>query len=250
MSAKMGIQKLISLSVLGVAMTLSGNAFAGVAGIVGSKHDFSTSGTGGNWTGEICQACHTPHNALSNAGTGATVDGPLWNHNPSTAIGTFTLYTGNYGGARTATLNAVMTQPAGTSLLCLSCHDGTVALDSFGGAQTATGVKIAGTANIGTDLSNDHPVSIPYGTGANGTGFAAAGLKDPINTVSQMYLKNGGTSTANIATDLLESFSVECSSCHDVHNANTLDSVVGGPSNYLLKVDMTNSKLCLVCHDK
>ena len=40
--------------------------------ITGSAHDFSTSSW--NYSGEICQPCHTPHNA------GLDVpDAPLWN---------------------------------------------------------------------------------------------------------------------------------------------------------------------------
>lgn len=41
------------------------------ANIEGSKDDFSGSG----WTTEICEPCHTPHNADT-----TVIDAPLWNH--------------------------------------------------------------------------------------------------------------------------------------------------------------------------
>jgi hypothetical protein len=117
---------------------------AGIAGaqITGSAHDFSGQGWG---TIEICQPCHTPHNAS------IALPVVLWNHEVTAA--TYTLYT-------SPTMNATTGQPDGVSRACLSCHDGTVALDSFGGA---TGTNfIGGDANFGTDLSNDHPVSFAY----------------------------------------------------------------------------------------
>src|SRR5665811_812821 len=89
------------------------------AAITGSSHDFSTA----NWNfgGEICQPCHTPHDAsLDMAGS------PLWNRQSTSA--TFQLYSSpTFDGSST------IEQPSGTSKLCLSCHDGTVALDNFGG---------------------------------------------------------------------------------------------------------------------
>jgi len=51
-------------------------------------------------------------------------------------------------------------QPDGVSKLCLSCHDGTVALDSYGGVNGST--IITGSALLGTDLSTSHPISMKY----------------------------------------------------------------------------------------
>ena len=52
-------------------------------------------------------------------------------------------------------------QPDGVSLLCLSCHDGTVALDAYGGDPGNAGT-IGDQFDLGTDLNNDHPISIVY----------------------------------------------------------------------------------------
>jgi len=182
--------------------------------IVGSSHDFSPNA----WSqGEICKACHTPHN-------GAMLpEAPLWNHELTTA--TFTLYT-------SSTLNAVMGQPDGNSKLCLSCHDGTVALENFGGVTTGTTKILPGNpAYVGTNLTNDHPVSFTYNTAL---ATADGGLFDPSTTQSGL----GGT----ITNTMLFSNKMQCASCHDVHNSYGI--------NGLLVKSNAASALCLTCHDK
>ena len=147
----------------------------------------------------------------------------LWNHAVTTE--TYTLYS-------SPTMNAQTGQPDGVSRACLSCHDGTVALDSFGGA---TGTNfIGGGANFGTDLTNDHPVSFTYN---NSLATVDGGLYQPTTTDSGL----GGT----IAADMLfgpGNDQVECASCHDVHNA-------AGIGALLLKSNV-GSALCLTCHAK
>jgi hypothetical protein len=100
-----------------------------------------------------------------------------------------------------------MGQPSGVSKLCLSCHDGTVAEDSFGGQVGTT--FMSGSALVGTDLSNDHPISFTYDDTLAGND---GGLYPPSTTNSGL----GGT----IAADMLFGGSMECGSCHDVHNAD------------------------------
>jgi hypothetical protein len=107
------------------------------AGITGSKHDFGQFGWAKN---QICLPCHTPHNAIVRDAQGVLVGGPLWNHTLSTA--TYTLYVDPDTGQN------VTGQVDTNSRLCLSCHDGTVALDSFGGGagtQQMTGTGLLGT---------------------------------------------------------------------------------------------------------
>ncbi len=194
--------------------------------IVGSAHDFQGKGWSG---GEICVACHTPHNSDT-----TVAEAPLWNH--ELTVATFTPYT-----STTGTLDATVGQPDGTSKLCLSCHDGTVALDSFGGATGAT--TIGGGKNLGTDLTNDHPISMTFDAALATTDGT---LFDP--TVKTVTIGEGTQSkTGTLAAVMLSANKVQCTSCHDVHNTNT---VAGNPGKPLLKVSKTGSALCLACHNK
>lgn len=189
--------------------------------IVGSSHDFHLQ----NWntTNEICIVCHTPHNSIT-----TVTDAPLWNHQV-TAITNYTLYSSStFNGAGT------ITQPNGNSKLCLSCHDGTVALENFG-TQTGGTHFISGQNNIGgtggTHLEDDHPISFTYDANL---ALADPGLFNPNTTQSGL----GGTITAT----MLFYGKLECASCHDVHNH------AGIP--HLLRKTNSISALCLTCHNK
>ncbi len=185
--------------------------------IVGSAHDFSTQSW--NTSGEICICCHTPHNA------DLTVqDAPLWNHQVTTS--TFQLYASpTFNGAGT------IGQPSGNSKLCLSCHDGTVALENYGTTTNGTHF-ISGGNNIGSDLRNDHPISFVYDASlAN----ADPGLWDPTTHLS-------GIGSGTIQQTMLFNNKLECASCHDVHNSTGITSL-------LLKSNAA-SALCLTCHNK
>jgi len=227
----------LSILLMGTGLLFSGSVLA--QGIGGTAHDFSLQ-TG--WTeqnGEICVVCHTPHNAYSetegNAAAGEM--GPLWNR-ALTAVATYSLYDSS---TRVGSfMDATVTEPSGVSKLCLSCHDGTIAIDSFG-RDDLTGLPfvsaapeyvgdINANANIGggtpggttSDLSNDHPVAFTYPTTDTEIVPAAGGLP----------LFGGGGDQ------------LECATCHDVH---ATESVSG---TKLLRVDNTGSDLCLTCHAK
>lgn len=188
-------------------ISLAGNA----TGISGSTHDFSTAAWNTS-SDQICNVCHTPHDATSGLQ-------PLWDHQVSTA--TYTAYGTTLAGTSISSID-------GVSLLCLSCHDGTIALANYGGVTSGT-TTIASTANKGTDLSDDHPVSVTYDE-------TLAGM----NTSTTSF-GGGGT----IAT-YLDSGKVQCSTCHDVHDS-TGEAVASTP---LLRNTLASSGLCLVCHDK
>jgi predicted CXXCH cytochrome family protein len=196
-------------------------AQTGVAGtIAGSAHDFSVSAWGG---GQVCIACHTPHNA-----NGSVSAAPLWNHTLTTQV--YTLYA-------SSTLKATMGQPTGSDKLCLSCHDGTVAVDSYRGAM---GTAYISNANkLGTDLNVHHPSSFLYDTAlatANGSLFdpsskvvtVGAGAQSRSGTISALMLSGG---------------QVQCSSCHDVHNTFTASTT------NLLKISTARSAMCFACHN-
>ncbi len=217
------------------------------AGIVGSKHDLSSTnyyGDDGRGDTEVCVFCHTPHFSSS------TIEGPIWNRNiTDTTI--FTLYSG------------VNAQPNNPTMLCLSCHDGVAnrgyqsAVSSWDAMHTINepGPGLANTAGLGTgncnachafgrtvggglpndgypgkwwmigpDLSNDHPVSINYAASL----AAFPGEFRPVSSV----LADGFR---------LPDGNVECVTCHDAHD----------PSNGLfLRKSNINSNVCKTCHIK
>ena len=185
--------------------------------IIGSAHDLS-SGTGiadykSTDEAEVCIFCHTPHNAT-------TVQVPLWNRsNPTTSYTTY--------WSSTVDAYATDNRPTidGTSLVCLSCHDGSMGLNAIanGGTPTMTANTITGSALMGSDLSNDHPVSFVYATAQ----ASDAGLKN-VN----YHLDGNGK--------------LQCSSCHDVHKPG---SSANGDAPFLRESN-DGSALCLECHDK
>lgn len=183
--------------------------------IRGSPHDFSTRGWGSD---QICIFCHTPHNAAVNVAV------PLWNH-PVTAQ-TFTLYS----GANSSTFNATTSQPEGVSKLCLSCHDGTVAIDSFGSRSGA--IRMGNTRRyLGVDLRNNHPVSFTF----DSTLVTADAHGGPAQLVVPV-------SAQEVVPDVpLFQGKVECATCHNPHN-NTYGN--------FLRVSNSASALCLRCHIK
>lgn len=192
---------------------IAGFSTVSFAAITGSAHDFSAETWNG--PGELCNVCHTPHNALTNQ--------TLWNHASTAATG-FTMYTNTAGETASDNLTG------NKALLCLSCHDGSVALDSFGGATGST--TITGTALVSRDLSNDHPINVALdastGPQNDGAGYKYASIVNGV--INTLPLDTGDT--------------VVCSTCHDPHNAFPANAA-------LLRVDNdAASSLCTSCHDK
>ena len=191
--------------VFALVFTLYGSA--SMAGMEGTAHDFISL----PHTTDFCHVCHTPYTDPARSLTGA----PLWNRAATTE--TFTLY------QSTGTLNAAPGQLGSLSRLCLSCHDGTVATDSFSGA--------VGTSTIGaTEFfgSQDHPISFVYESVVASDGGLAPSA----------YAYGAGVLMGVLATTA----TVECTSCHDVHNAGNFPP--------LLRINSVGSGLCLTCHLK
>jgi predicted CXXCH cytochrome family protein len=180
-----------------------------IAQISGTAHDLR--GTIGG--SQICVSCHTPH--------GASPAVPLWNHSLPSPANTYNVYTGS------STIDATdlvdfQSDDGSISSLCMSCHDGTVALGSLINDPldlTNTTTTISGIANLGTDLTNDHPVNFTYAPAATADAEIRA-------NPTSLPLFNG---------------KVECGSCHDVHD-NT--------NPPFLIISNAASAVCLDCHIK
>ncbi len=163
-------------------------------------------------TSSGCDQCHTPHNADT-----TVADAPLWNSDATTGTPvTTTAFTPYSSG----TLNALMDATDGidgSARLCMSCHDG------------------SGGPNLGTDLSDMHPVSFFYDSGL---ALADGGLEDPSAKLS------GLTTAGTIADDMLSNDKMQCASCHDIHSTGTDKA-----SGYLVMLN-TGGALCKTCHIK
>ena len=125
-------------ALVGVAILLTVPCLAGVKQ---TKHNFASATYSPNsffWgTQETCVFCHTVHNANTSAGK-------LWNHEVDTGQ-SYQMYWSN-----TLDMNQSINPHQG-SLVCLSCHDGTIAVNSLNnlpGAEGAGAYGIPGGAGL------------------------------------------------------------------------------------------------------
>jgi len=226
---------------------------------------------------QICVFCHTPHAANPQAKV------PLWNRGLSGA--TYQVYGSQINGSGTSSLDATVSQPNGISKLCLSCHDGTLAIgavDVLNGTASST-VEMAGvggsgemapgtfgvdsgfTRNLGTDLTNDHPISLMYDhnlvvmDGEMRVPSEQADIvvrtRDPLpadQPRKAIHLQPVATNTTGGL--------VQCNSCHDPHirddedpgikflRLNRLQKNVHPSTDTVFNKD--NDIICLSCHQK
>jgi predicted CXXCH cytochrome family protein len=193
----------------------AGSGLAMAASVIGSDHDLSSAGN----TDEVCVYCHTSHQADAAAG-----QPPLWNHEFPSPVP-------NYGVYTSPTLDATPTQigealgAAGASMLCMSCHDGSVAISALYNPPNSGGpdpiAALSGNADLGQDMSDDHPVNFSY----------------------QESIDNGdtGLNAAASVDDLLLGGSVQCASCHQAHDPQF---------EPFLRQSNVGSALCVRCHIK
>ena len=219
-----------------ISWLLTGWVYGGT--VVGSSHDFSSS-----TQTQVCVYCHTPHHAAD-----PTI-APLWNRSIQN-LSAFTVY-------GSSTMDTTPSNPpSNISLACLSCHDLVqsqalpqgAAYDSHrllnfpgsGGLNSRGPTGYSGTCikchtgshgsympaiyQTGPNLTNDHPISMPYPTAVQDAAFNSP--PDDQKGWSDVRLYRG---------------KVECTSCHNPHNNDI--------TPFLRKAN-TNSALCFTCHDK
>ena len=142
------------------------------AGVADSPHNINRVAPGGDvydstlGNGRTCAYCHTPHHAISDSPElVASGYNPLWSHEVST--GTYTGYASpTFDGAAVTAPDILI----GPSRLCMSCHDGVIAVDQHYGAALKNVVKNTGDTWGGIDvadgvtksLANDHPIGFKY----------------------------------------------------------------------------------------
>lgn len=236
--------------------TVAGGAEApplwNVNDILGSKHDLTSlnqragveamAGVGFNDYENPCIYCHVPTEQSADAAeAGGAIAG--WNRIRTVAE--------QYEVYNSPSLQGEAKRPNDISMLCLSCHDGTVAVDRVvfkpmgwsSDKQTTLHMRLGASSDIqhcgkchdgdvahnisvkttGTDLRDDHPISIRY------AGFA---IDNPnFRTADGLQGFDNGVR--------LYDGMVECASCHDIHNPQ---------AKMLLRVEAP--MLCATCHIK
>lgn len=191
---------------------------AQVSGDVLGSHNLSLNGTSPIKGGlDPCLYCHVPHSGIQN---------------PNPALWSQTLSTQSYSTYTSSTLHNTGQQPllGGDSSLCLSCHDGTVAV---GQTQPFGAVKMTGNMYpldvFGNNLQGSHPFSLKLP------------LVDAPDLVPSLTTSHTTADPTN-AVKLINN-DVECTSCHTPHN-QAADMV---SKNFLVR-DSSNGQLCLSCH--
>jgi len=205
--------------------------FAGVAtvwaSVIGTPHDLAP---------EPCAMCHTPH-----SGTG---DYPLWNRT-QTGV-TYTMY-------NSLTFDMGPANPSGPrppSSLCLICHNGVASeLVNYPGPCSdpdgAYDLQISGCADLGNDLSDDHPISFNYNSTADNDND---GFPTTITIGSRQWIDGALTNWPLYGDVTATEYNwFECSTCHSVHNTETYPGQ-GDYQVYFLRADNTGSAMCLDCH--
>jgi hypothetical protein len=219
---------------------------------------------GWQW-GEICRICHSPH-ALGATAPDYYLEGLLWNRPVNNDD--YVMYSPrSVHGGEIGVLEGDVRGATGPSKLCLSCHDGTIAIDVRYGIST---LFISAGRDLGRksvdgmlDLRHTHPIGVEYP--AEGVvGAAYGGQFNPLDTPVTDTISHDAGYTSNTTTvaavssgtiaDVLFDGKVECSSCHDVHNSEGVSvpfsPILRAAQNTLSQGGERASGLCLTCHDK
>jgi len=210
-----------TMKIIALALLVAGSVLADTkTSIKDTPHNLSVTGKGAiRSTSEtrVCIFCHSSHNA--------SAEGPLWNHQTTPAQ--FRTY-------ERITMQSRPEAPNGASKLCLSCHDGTVAVGAVRGMKRSipmTGVGSSGEipegrrSHLGTDLSGTHPVSVKFD---QRSAMMKQSLRwPPVDPQRQVGVDANGY--------------VQCTSCHDPHGSRSPKYPFWQKSSF--------SEVCQVCHD-
>lgn len=203
-----------------ILMYLAVAHHAAAINIKNSPHDLSVGNTTvgavkGTTEARICIFCHVPHAAAVN--TDLNYQKPLWGRTESNLATEYQTYVSD-------TIKSLPGQPLGPSRLCLSCHDGTIAMGAPNAHKVTEVINLTPTSqnSLGTDLRDDHPISMEYYLNTEEfVSPASVKLLKPHNGINY----------------------VECTSCHDSHNNQYGNFLVMNTADQ-------KDALCTSCHQK
>jgi len=239
-------------------------------GLMGTAHDFA-SHTGNRIPNTasrdigLCEYCHTMH-------VGRTTE-LIWNHTLSK-----TNFAWDVASTTAGTKFPTISGPTykGPTAKCMSCHDGSVAVGDVawfadggrGGPAVLSTWRMGDTdgngkntaqfvVGAGGSMAGNHPVAMPYSYGqvsnsyngqAGGPGLVRADWQPNPGGLSssriQLFNDDG---TGAIGRGAVPGRTgIECSSCHDPHNKETMDK-------WFLRAKATGTTaadgyICLQCH--
>jgi len=232
--------KLIArVGMLALIVCISLSAFAARApksAVFGSPHDFKSVGEyspagGASYT--LCNFCHIAHKF------GSAPTGPgylLWNHTLSN-VASYGVYTSDSMRSTPTELGGQMT----VSNLCLSCHDGTIAVNSWYEVQAGPnfqplpqGTFIMAQDHTARDLTKQHPVNFTY---PDATTAAAIGIQPAADV-------NSIDGSGNVP---LFQGKMQCATCHDPHAGPSVSHLFFRvfPST---PAQTTTGSFCVYCH--
>jgi predicted CXXCH cytochrome family protein len=208
-----GVMRLMFRPLSALAILAAGLPALADESVVNSKHDLSAFGPGpvrAQTESEVCIFCHAPHNTSPAA--------PLWNR--YTPESYYRIY-------RSSTTDARVDQPGLASKLCLSCHDGSIALGLTITRDTEIPMNHpfmpTGPSLLTNDLSDDHPVGFRFD-------------RQLTNRDPQLRLPD----MVDHRVKLGPRGELECTACHDPHNNEYGD---------FLRIPNAQGALCITCHD-
>jgi len=146
---------------------------------------------------QVCLPCHTAHQMpASNVSENLS---RLWNHTLK-AANSYTLY---------STGTSYLTTIDETSRKCLGCHDGTIAVDSYGSTPNAsvTGTMSSDSLGKGTagfvvgangNLQHDHPIDVLYNSATSYAGVSTQNANGTYSYTTTWTGRNNDPSTFSI----------------------------------------------------
>ena len=204
--------------------------------VFGSAHDFKTAGeySPGGASYSLCNFCHIAHKF------GSAPTGPgylLWNHTLS-SVSNYGVYTSDSMRSTPTDLGGQMT----VSNLCLSCHDGTVAVNSWYEAVAGTnfqplpqGTNFMAEDHTVRDVTKQHPINFVY---PDATTAAAIGILPAADTSS---IDGSG----NVP---LFSGRMQCATCHDPHAGPSSGAHLFFRTFPSTAAQTTTGSFCVYCH--
>ena len=240
----------VTLAVLVVVLVLAGSsvAMAQLSGV--PQYTSATTDILGahlNY-GRGCVACHAPHSGVS--GNGITPKSPdaysgdvaLWGQDLTPLYGQTVAFGDNGGTSVTLPSPPLVSahDPTVVILLCLSCHDGNLAVNTHMTGQTVETLPVVGNhaptflGNDGTakgNYMNDHPVGINAAFGCGGQynwdcTISSSGKVSMTGAASSVFANtNYGFFVSLSAVNNVPV--VTCTSCHDQHSQNVLAVNIG-----------------------